>query len=234
MRILYVFPHPDDESFGPALAMARQRRSGHSIHLLTLTRGGATRQRHQLGLSVDEMGAVRHAEMLEVGRVLGLDSMTVLDHPDSGLGDLDPRTVEQDVIASIQAVQPSVVVTYAPLGVSGFRDHVVTHAVVKRAWCEVAAGAPYLKRLALFTVGPEVEQSGPFTLHPSRAEDIDCIVPVDRESMETARRALACYRTYQSTIEAADPLKHFTRGVPFELWRESFETPVDDLVASLP
>ena len=39
MRILYVFPHPDDESFGPARAMATQRRQGHEVYLLTLTGG---------------------------------------------------------------------------------------------------------------------------------------------------------------------------------------------------
>ncbi len=36
MRILYIFPHPDDESFGPARAMAAQRRQGHDVYLLTL------------------------------------------------------------------------------------------------------------------------------------------------------------------------------------------------------
>lgn len=33
MRILYIFPHPDDESFGPARAMAAQRRQGHDVYL---------------------------------------------------------------------------------------------------------------------------------------------------------------------------------------------------------
>ncbi|MEM8600085.1 MAG: PIG-L family deacetylase, partial [Bacteroidota bacterium] len=38
MTLLYVFPHPDDESFCPGPAMARQAREGHAVHLLTLTR----------------------------------------------------------------------------------------------------------------------------------------------------------------------------------------------------
>jgi len=35
MKILYVFPHPDDESFGPARAIAAQVRAGHEVFLLT-------------------------------------------------------------------------------------------------------------------------------------------------------------------------------------------------------
>ena len=45
MTLLYVFPHPDDESFGPGPALARQVREGHAVHLLTLTKGGATKVR---------------------------------------------------------------------------------------------------------------------------------------------------------------------------------------------
>ena len=55
MKLLYVFPHPDDESFGPAAAMHAQLRAGHDVYLLTLTRGGATKQRHKLDLSVEQM-----------------------------------------------------------------------------------------------------------------------------------------------------------------------------------
>ncbi len=58
MRILYIFPHPDDESFGPANAMSKQVREGNEVYLLTLTKGGATKQRHKYGYSIKEMGEV--------------------------------------------------------------------------------------------------------------------------------------------------------------------------------
>lgn len=50
MRILYVFPHPDDESFGPAPVIKQQLEQGNEVFLLTFTRGGATKVRHKLGL----------------------------------------------------------------------------------------------------------------------------------------------------------------------------------------
>jgi|GEM_PF-6392251 len=81
MKILYIFPHPDDESFGPAGAMSKQVRAGHSVYLLTLTRGGATKQRLKYNYSVKEMGNVRYSEMLNVKKVIGISNMTVLDYP---------------------------------------------------------------------------------------------------------------------------------------------------------
>jgi len=69
MRILYIFPHPDDESFGPAAVIHSQIKNGHEVYLLTLTKGGATQQRHNLGLTVAEIGEVRYREMLAVEKV---------------------------------------------------------------------------------------------------------------------------------------------------------------------
>ncbi|MBC8146043.1 MAG: PIG-L family deacetylase, partial [bacterium] len=128
MRYLYIFPHPDDESFGPVAAMSQQLRNDCEVHLLTLTRGGATKKRHELGLSIDEMGEVRYNEMLDVERTVCMTSMTVLDLPDSGLKELDPRELEKVVSDEIKRLQPDVVITYAVFGVSGFEDHLVTHA----------------------------------------------------------------------------------------------------------
>ena len=134
MRILYIFPHPDDESFGPAHAMYKQVREGHEVYLLTLTKGGATKKRHDFGYSIEEMGNVRYNEMKKVEAVLKLKGMTVLNLPDSGLKLLDPRIIEDIIKDEILRLGPDVVVTYAVHGISGFHDHLITHAVVKRSF----------------------------------------------------------------------------------------------------
>ncbi len=231
MRLLYVFPHPDDESFGPAPAMARQLREGHEVHLLTLTRGGATRQRHALALSVEEMGRVRLAEMEAVERTLGLTSMTVLDLPDSGLAEMDPRGIEEVVRRSMQALAPHVVVTYAVHGVSGFHDHLVTHAVVKRVFCELREGVGGPTRLALFTL--EEREGVQDALHTSPREAIDAVIPLSDQDLEAGRAALDCYGTYQETIRRADPLGRIGRAVHFELFQEAHDPPLASLTEGL-
>jgi LmbE family N-acetylglucosaminyl deacetylase len=202
MTILYVFPHPDDESFGPGVAMSKQQRDGHNVYLLTLTKGGATKQRHKYGYSVEEMGEVRHKEMLDVERVLDLSGMTVLDLPDSGLKEMDPRDVEKVVIDEIERLRPSLVVTYAVHGISGFHDHLIAHAVVKRAFVELRGKCTYLKRLAFFTITEEQAKGGYFPLSGSTAEEIDCIFKVDEIDVQNCRNALDCYVTFKETSSA--------------------------------
>jgi len=235
MSILYIFPHPDDESFGPALAIARQRREGEAVHLLTLTRGGATKQRHRLGVSVEEMGEVRLEEMRAMEKVLDLTGMTVLDFPDGGLKDLDPRILERAVVDHVRKVRPSVLVTYAVHGVSGFPDHLVSHAVVKRAFCELRDQDPDEApvRLALFTLAESDRADGLVPLKTSPPEDIDCAVRVEEEDVEAARRALECYRTYQEVIAKADPLGRTGTEVYFELFGESHDPRLASLMHGL-
>ncbi len=232
MRILYVFPHPDDESFGPALAISSQREEGHEVHLLTLTRGGATKERHRLGLSVQEMGEVRLREMSKVEKVLDLSGMTVLDFPDSGLKGMDPRILEDAIASGIRSREPDVLVTYAVHGISGFHDHLVTHAVAKRVFCELRElderRAP--RRLALFTLAAS---DRPDDLHTSTDEEIDCAIAVGESDVETARRALDCYETYQEVIRTADPLARVGRTVHFELFQESHSPWLPSLTAGL-
>ena len=93
MRILYIFPHPDDESFGPSRAIATQRRQGHDVFLLTLTRGEATKVRHKFGWTLEQMGEARYRELLEVKKTLDLNDLRVLQLPDSGLKELDPWVI---------------------------------------------------------------------------------------------------------------------------------------------
>ncbi len=236
MRILYVFPHPDDESFGPARAISAQVRAGHAVSLLTLTRGGATKERLKLGYTVAQMGEVRYAEMREVARVLGLTDLTVLDFPDSGLKELDPRVLEAAVVDRIEAFRPDVLVTYPVHGISGFHDHLVTHAVVKRVFVELRErGEPCPKRLAFVTLTEDqaARASGAHRLSGSTVEEIDCLIEVGEEDIEAFRLALDCYVTYREMIERTGVRESLDRIVAFEFFGEEVSPPIDDLTAGI-
>lgn len=235
MRILYVYPHPDDESFGPAPAMFKQRRQGHDVFLLTLTRGGATRQRHKFGHSIERMGEIRREEMLEVAKVLDLSGMTVLDLPDSGLKELDPREIEGVVRDEIVRIEPNVVVTYPVHGISGFHDHLVSHAVVKRVFLELKPEAAHLKRLAFLTVTEEkAAEITLFRLNHSKAEEIDCVFHIDDIDIETGCRALDCYVTFKETIDKSGIKDFLSHETYYEIFQESHHPPIDDIFADLP
>lgn len=234
MKILYVFPHPDDESFGPARVMHKQLRDGHEVYLLTLTRGGATKQRHRLGLSVEAMGEVRYQEMLEVEKVLGLSGMTVLDLPDSGLKEMDPRDIEKVVQAEIERVEPNVLMTYPVHGISGFHDHLVIHAVMKRVFLEMKESRPWLQRLAFFTLAEADASDTPIArLHFSTTDEIDCIVTVDDADVDMNRSALDCYVTYQETIAKSGIKEKMGKRMAAEFFQEFFDPPVGDVFAGL-
>lgn len=221
MRFLYIFPHPDDESFGPATAMAAQIRAGHEVYLLTLTKGGATKKRHELGLSEHEMGEVRVEEMKAVSKTLGLDGMQILDFPDSGLAYLDPRLLEVAIHTHIQKIQPDCLISYAPFGVSGFIDHLITHAVVKRVFVEIEKDEAFrTNHLAMFCLSEKQIEStkSKFGLRPSKEEDIKLRLPVTEGDIQQMRKALKCYKTYQDTIEASGVLNIIHEEVCFELF----------------
>lgn len=235
MTILYIFPHPDDESFGPAPAISAQLSQGHHVHLLTLTKGEATKQRFRLGVDKEEMGNIRHEEMKCVEKTLGLSGMTVLDLPDGELKHLDPLVIENEIEREIEKVKPDVIITYAVHGVSGFHDHLVSHAVVKNLFCRMKReGSEYPKRLAFFTRMGETYLDGKFRLSASSDDEIDYVEICSEKDMAAFHSALECYETYQQVIEDSHVKDLTTNKVPFEIFGETFDEPLKSIVDQLP
>jgi len=217
--------------------MSLQLRQGHEVHLLTLTKGEATRQREKLGLSKPQMAKVRHNEMLAVEKAVGLTSMTVLDLPDGELAELDPRMLEAVVRDEILRIAPDVVVSYPVHGISGFHDHLVTHAVVKRVYLDLRdSGGPCPKRLAMYTVldndGPVFIPHG-IRMRQSAPERIDCLLEVTDVDVDKMKEALACYVTYQDTIAQSGVAEKVGRTLCFELFGEVHRPALADLADGL-
>ena len=233
---LYIFPHPDDECFGPVPGIARQLREGHDVHLLTLTRGEATSQRERLGYSKAEMAEARYQEMQDVADTLGLTSLTVLEYPDGELAELNPLLLEDEVADHLHDTEPDVVVTYPVHGVSGHPDHLVTHAVVKRVACALRSdGAPFPRRLAFFTLPPPPEDAERAAhLRHSPPELIDCEFSFQSTDLDTGREALYCYETYRPVIEKHQPLESVGDHLSYEIFGETHDPPLSTLLERLP
>ena len=172
--------------------------------------------------------------MLAVEKVLGLRGMTVTDFVDSGLKESNPIDLEHAILEEIQKVKPDVVVTYPVHGVSGFHDHLVSHALVKRVFCQLRSEGQGPKRLAFSTVSEETsKKSKHFPLSYSTEQEIDCVVSVDPEDIEACRKALDCYETFKATIELSGIKDNLPMKVPFEFFQEEREEPVSCLFEGL-
>lgn len=147
LRLLAIFAHPDDESFGPGGTLARYADTGVEVHLCILTDGAAGA--YDVSLAPARGGAsladLRRQELDCACQVLGVHLHT-LNYRDSGMegapdnkhpaslyqADLDD--VARDLISIMWGTRPQVVITHDPTGGSRHPDHIKVNRAVRRAW----------------------------------------------------------------------------------------------------
>ncbi|MGS2807342.1 PIG-L deacetylase family protein [Nocardia sp. MW-W600-9] len=101
-RVLCVVAHPDDMEYGTSAAVARWTASGIEVGYLLLTRGEAG-----MPTPPAETARVRLAEQRAACAAVGVDHLTVLEHPDGVLVyGLDLR---RDICREIRRFKPDVV-----------------------------------------------------------------------------------------------------------------------------
>ena len=237
MKIMYIFPHPDDESFGPAGAIDKQVNEGHEVVLLTLTKGGATKVRHQLGLSVQQMGLVREKEMQKVKTTLGISAMSILDYEDGGLSHMNPLHLESELVKWIKVFQPTVVVTYPVHGGSGHHDHITLHHTLKHLFYKKLHELSFWKRLAYFTV---IDSELPMFLDGgiprvtwTKKENIAVTVQLDESNITAMKNALLCYETYQEMVKTTKVMERIGSKTHFELENEAHQNLLTSVTESL-
>lgn len=133
MKLLLIVPHPDDEVYGAAGTIMAFVEAGHTVGLVTLTRGEKGRS---LGLadSPAALAELRAAELRACLDVLGVQEHLHLTYPDGGLRDVDLGELTRVAADAIGAYRPEIVLTFPPNGANGHPDHVRTHLAVKGAW----------------------------------------------------------------------------------------------------
>lgn len=103
-RVLCVVAHPDDLEYGASAAVHHWTSRGVEVAYLLLTSGEAGMQ-----AAPDEVGPLRAAEQREACAAVGVERLTILDHPDGVL--MPSLDLRRDIAREIRTFRPDVVLT---------------------------------------------------------------------------------------------------------------------------
>jgi N-acetyl-1-D-myo-inositol-2-amino-2-deoxy-alpha-D-glucopyranoside deacetylase len=149
-RLLLVHAHPDDETIGTGVTMAKYAAEGAHVTLVTCTLGEEgeivlDEHAHRAADREDILGAHREVELADAMVALGVTDHRLLGHSgkyrDSGMmgtaDNDDPAcfwradllAATADLVSVIREVRPQVLVTYDDFGGYGHPDHIQAHRV---------------------------------------------------------------------------------------------------------
>jgi N-acetyl-1-D-myo-inositol-2-amino-2-deoxy-alpha-D-glucopyranoside deacetylase len=156
-HLLLVHAHPDDESIGTGVTMARYVAEGAGVTLVTCTGGEmgeilvpelahlaadqddglAEHRRHELGQAMKELGVTDHRYLGGFGKYRDSGMKWHEDGYAIPADDLhanafwaaDLTEAANDLVAVIREVRPQVLVTYDEFGGYGHPDHIQAHRV---------------------------------------------------------------------------------------------------------
>ncbi len=150
MNVLAFFAHPDDETMMAGGALALLARQGVHVHYYCATRGEGGEVGDPPACSIEELGAVREAELVCAVKVLGGSSLTFLGYVDPRVGpddtlypfDANLTMLAGQVAASIQQHHPLAVFSHGSNGEYGHPAHLLMHQAVAIAVASLGEGAP--------------------------------------------------------------------------------------------
>lgn len=123
MKALFIFAHPDDETFGPGGTIAKLVKDGNEVQVITATTGQAGMTGEYGDISKSELGKIREQEHARAGHILGISQIRYLDMMD---GEVDQTSVEdlvKKLTPLIKEINPDIVITFEKGGISNHPDH---------------------------------------------------------------------------------------------------------------
>ncbi len=233
-RLLAVFAHPDDESYGCAGTLARAAIDPHAgVVLLTLTSGEASTVLAAQGMSREAVRREREARMERVAERLGLDRLLLPRLPDGRLASRPLGEVGGLVRSVVDAFRPDVVVAQDARGVNGHPDHIAAHWAVRYALeggDDGRADAP-APRLATIVYTREVaEMAKPRLIFATPEEEIDVVVRLSAAEIDAKEDCLCIHDAIVTLKDAPDATRLRRPAVEhYDLPHEPHDPPLDDL-----
>ncbi len=235
LRLLGVWAHPDDEAYLSAGLMGRVTDAGGEVTLLTATLG-------ELGFpdsdrrEAAERSAQREAELRAAMRLVGVEDVRFMRWPDGGVDTIPERLATRRIASVICEVEPDVIVTFGPDGVTGHPDHVAVSRATTAAWKATGMGrllyaASTVEWLDEFRTLHE-ELGVWMTAEPPGTPVSDLVVDLELDDAELDRKraVLSAHASQTNGIAAAMGEATYRRWIA----PESFRAPTAADLAAVP
>lgn len=123
MKALFIFAHPDDETFGTGGTIAKLVKKGAVVNVVTATTGQAGQTGEYGDITPEELGEKRKIEQAEAAKILGISKTTCLGLMDGELINHPVEELAEMLIPLIKDENPDIVVTFEKNGASNHPDH---------------------------------------------------------------------------------------------------------------
>lgn len=125
--VLVITPHPDDAEFGTAGTVVNLIRQGKKVVYIVCTNGD--KGTDDITLKPEELAKIREKEQIAAAKVVGVDEVIFLRHPDQDLE--DTPEFRKEIVRHIRTYRPSLVITSDPYRrYIWHRDHRIVGRVV--------------------------------------------------------------------------------------------------------
>jgi LmbE family N-acetylglucosaminyl deacetylase len=193
-----ILAHPDDESFGPAGALALAHDAGRPTRLLLITRGEAG---GPAGAAPEAIVRTREDELRCAAGRIGLDEVTSLEgYRDGAVAEASFDDLVRDIAGWLERRRPEAVITFGPHGITHHPDHIaVGNATRWAAQRLVGAGiAPAFLYVIAPVFGPGHSR---YDLSPEEQGATHRI-----DITDVAERKLAALECHASQPDIAEPI----------------------------
>jgi LmbE family N-acetylglucosaminyl deacetylase len=154
--------------------------AGATVDVLCFTRGEAS----TLGAEEPDLPTVRHREITEAARELGIRDVHLLAYPDGALDTIEPDDLTAHVLDIARDAGAQGLLAFDSTGVTGHRDHIAATVAAERAGAKLG-----LDVLAWTLPASVADDLGtPFLGRDD--DEIDIVLTVGRAGQ---RRAVTCH-----------------------------------------
>jgi LmbE family N-acetylglucosaminyl deacetylase len=117
-----IFAHPDDEAFGPSGTLCQLSKT-HDVYIFCATRGEAGNN-HLTDSQGKTIGDIREEELRKSASIIGVKDVIMLGYIDGMLSNSIYHDIADKIIRYLDELQPKILLTYEPRGISGHLDHI--------------------------------------------------------------------------------------------------------------